>query len=284
MELIYWIIFLMNNLSRRERYKLLEIYKLPQIILTLTKEELFKNGILLNEELSNKEKINAAKSMIKDMKKYSIQFINIYDERYPVYLKTIYDPPIGLFVLGNYNCLNQNILSIVGCRACSDYGKKTAFNMAKEISKYNIVIASGLAKGIDAYAHLGTISVKQKTIAVLGSGVNIIYPKENKNIYEDILKCNGAIISEYLLSTKPLKHNFPERNRIISGISKGVLVIEAKERSGTLITVDFALEQGRDIYAIPGNICSNNSYGTNELIKQGAKLVTNCNDILEDFI
>lgn len=283
MELIYWLIFLMNDLSRKERYTLLEKYKLPQIILTLSKEELLENGIILNEELSNKEKMNVAKLMIKYMKQYNIQFINIYDERYPLNLRSIYDPPIGLFVLGNYNCLNETILSIVGCRVCSDYGKRCAFDIAKEISQNNIVIASGLAKGIDAYAHLGTISAKQRTIAVLGSGVNIIYPKENKPIYEDILKYNGAIVSEYLLSTKPLKQNFPERNRIISGLSKGVLVIEAKERSGTLITVDFALEQGRDIYAIPGNICSNNSYGTNELIKQGAKLVTNYNDILEDF-
>ena len=139
---------------------------------------------------------------------------------------------------------------------------------------------SGLARGIDSYAHQGAIKAKGKTIAVLGSGLDIIYPPENAKLYKEIIMNNGAIITEYPLGSKPEKYHFPERNRIISGLSDGVLVVEAKKKSGTMITVDFALEQGREVYAIPGNISSDSSYGTNELIKEGAIPVTNVNDII----
>ena len=147
------------------------------------------------------------------------------------------------------------------------------------IEDKNINIISGLAKGVDSYAHIGTLSTVGKTIAVVGNGLDSVYPVENKELLYRILKKGGAIISEYPLGTRPEKMNFPARNRIISGMSKGVIVIEAKKKSGTLITVDFALEQGRDVYVIPGNINSVNSAGTNELIKQGAKLVTTYDEI-----
>ncbi len=142
---------------------------------------------------------------------------------------------------------------------------------------------SGGARGIDSFAHKGSILAKKNTIAILGNGLDYIYPPENKILEDKIIENNGLIISEYPLGTKPSKYTFPARNRIISGISDGVLVVEAKEKSGTLITVDFALEQGKNIYAIPGNIDNVNTVGTNELIKQGAKLVSNINDILEDY-
>lgn len=138
-----------------------------------------------------------------------------------------------------------------------------------------------MAKGIDAYSHIGCIRAKGKTIAVLGSGIDQIYPKENKEIYHQILETGGLILSEYVIGTKPDKMNFPARNRIISGLSQGVLVIEAKKKSGTLITVDFALEQGKEIYVIPGNLNSENSIGTNDLLKQGANFVTCVEDILQ---
>ena len=175
--------------------------------------------------------------------------------------------------------LYQKGIAIVGARDATQYGKKIAYNLAKELSEQNIVIISGLAIGIDSYAHKG--SLEKGTIAVLGSGIDNIYPKENLELAREIIKNKGCIISEYPLGTKPEKQNFPQRNRIISGISKGVLVIEAKEQSGTLITVDFALEQGRDVFVLPGNIDSINSIGTNRLIQEGAKLVTTYKEILK---
>lgn len=172
-------------------------------------------------------------------------------------------------------------IAIIGCRLCTKYGENVSKEFAYNLSKKNINIISGLARGIDSFAHIGSLKAQGKTIAVVGSGLDLIYPKENEGIANDIIKNGGAIISEYVIGTKPVARNFPARNRIISGISSGVIVVEAKEKSGTLITVDFALEQGKEVYVIPGNIDSPNSLGTNELIKQGAKLITNINDIFE---
>lgn len=191
---------------------------------------------------------------------------------------------LDYLLCGNISLLNEKTIGIVGCREASDYGRKVAYEFSLELSARNFVIISGMAKGIDSYAHLGALKSSGKTIAILGCGVNIVYPKENIDIYNSILAKGGLVVSEYLISTSPLKKHFPERNRIISGISQSVLVVEAKERSGTLITVDFALEQGKDIYSIPGNIFSVNSYSTNELIKQGAKMVTKVDDIIEDYL
>lgn len=208
-----------------------------------------------------------------------VKIISIEDKNYPERLKYIYNPPKKLYVLGDETLLNKTAIAIIGCRNCSEYGKKVAYQFSQELSQKNIVIISGLARGIDTYAHQGTVCVNKKTIAVLGCGLNVIYPPENKELYKGILQNGGAIISEYPLGTKPLKQHFPARNRIISGLSDGVLVVEARKRSGTLITVEHALEQGKDVYAIPGSIYSSYSEGTNELIKQGAIPVT----CIEDF-
>lgn len=217
--------------------------------------------------------------------KNNIKLINIYDARYPQNIKNIHTPPILIYLMGNDKILNNKNIAIIGCREATNYGLKVAYNIASELSKYNINVVSGFAKGIDSKAHLGCVIAKSKgkTIAVVGNGLDTIYPEQNKELAKLILKSGGAIITEYPLGTKPEKQNFPARNRIISGISDGVLVVEAKEKSGTIITVDFALEQGKNVYCVPGNIDSNNSYGTNNLIKQGAKVFTEMNDILEDL-
>lgn len=215
------------------------------------------------------------------MQKNNISIISIEDKEYPQLLKEIYDPPICLYVKGNKQILNNQALAIIGCREASSYGLKVAQEFAFNISKQNINIISGLARGIDSASHLGAVKANQKTVAILGNGLDTIYPKENIKLAQNILNSGGAIISEYPLGTEPKKENFPARNRIISGMSKGVLVVEAKEKSGTLITVDFALEQGRDVFVVPGNINSINSVGTNDLIKQGAKLVTNWEECIE---
>ena len=179
--------------------------------------------------------------------------------------------------------LKEKSIAIVGCRLCTKYGEIAAKNIAYNLSLNNINIVSGLARGIDTYSHIGCLRGKAKTIAVVGSGLDRVYPEENRNLVDEIVKNEGAVISEYVIGTKPLAQNFPKRNRIISALSEGIVVVEAKKKSGTLITVDFALEQGRELYVVPGNINSTNSYGTNDLIKQGAKIITNVQDILEDL-
>ena len=213
-----------------------------------------------------------------------IEIINQNDIYYPKNLLEIYNPPKQLYVLGDKEILNSFNIAIIGCRLNSKYGENVAKELAYKLSKLGIVITSGLAKGIDTYSHIGCLNAKGKTIAVLGSGLYNIYPKENIKIAKQIVENGGTIISEYEPNEKPRKENFPSRNRIISGISNGVVVVEAKEKSGTFITVDLALEQGKNIFAVPGNILSKNSQGTNELIKQGAKIVTKVEDIIEEYI
>lgn len=209
--------------------------------------------------------------------------IGLKDEIYPRLLKEIVNPPQKLYLIGNQKILNRNMLAIVGSRECSNYGKMVAKQLAYQLSQQGWIIVSGLAKGIDAYSHIGAIQARKPTIAVLGCGVKTIYPKENIGIYQKILQTGGTILSEYQLEEKPLKQHFPARNRIISGMSMGVIVVEAKRRSGTGITVDFALEQGREVFAVPGNITSSYSEGTNQLIQEGAKAVTKLEDILEEL-
>ena len=208
-----------------------------------------------------------------------IKTIRLDDKNYPEKLKHIYGKPQTLYLLGNEKLLNETSIAIIGCRDSSEYGLNNAYKFGYELAKKGICIISGLARGVDTYSHKGALAAKGKTIAVLGCGLDVIYPPENVELYKQIVMNNGAIITEYPLGSKPEKHHFPARNRIISGLSDGVLVVEAKKRSGTLITVEHALEQGKNVYAIPGNITSKNSYGTNELIKEGAIPVTR----IEDF-
>ena len=213
----------------------------------------------------------------------NFEVVTIYDRCYPEQLKHIYDAPKRLYVRGNKNILGNVGIAIVGCRDNTKYGELVSKNLAYNLSKNGINIISGLAKGIDSFAHIGAIYAKGKTIAILGNGIDTIYPKENEMIANKIIEYGGTIISEYPIGSKINKDNFPARNRIISGLSKGIVVVEAKEESGSLITADFALEQGRDVFAVPGSIISRESIGTNELIKQGAIPVTNYKDILSIF-
>ena len=217
---------------------------------------------------------------INEVIKKNMQIIKYEDNKYPKKLKNIYSYPKKLYFIGNIKLLNYRSIAIIGCRKCTKQGAINSYRFGYELAKKGVCIVSGLATGIDTYSHLGALKAKGKTIAVLGSGLDVIYPKENKELYFEIIRSDGLILTEYPLGSKPEKYHFPERNRIISGLSDGVLVIEAKEKSGTLITVDFALEQGKDIYAIPGDITNENSYGTNNLIKEGAIPVT----IVEDII
>ena len=214
--------------------------------------------------------------------KYKVIKINMNSKYYPERLRNIDDAPKELYCLGNLELLNyKNNIAMIGSRNCSSYGERAAKDFAYNLAKEDFCIVSGLAKGIDSFSHIGALNAKGKTIAVLGSGLDNIYPKENIKLVEEIINNNGLVISEYPLGTKPLKYHFPARNRIISGLSDSVLVVEARKNSGTNITVDFALEQGKDVFVIPGNIYSKTSDGTNFLITEGAIPVLSYKDILK---
>jgi len=212
-----------------------------------------------------------------------IKKINITDSGYPEALKHIQGPPQELFVAGELLEEDKNAIAIVGTRQASFYGISEAERFAYELGLLGITIVSGMAKGIDAASHRGAIKAGARTIAVMGTGHDKIYPPEHKKLYEEISK-SGAVITEFPMGTELHPSNFPSRNRIISGLSKGVLVIDAPSKSGALITARFALEQGREVFAVPGNINSAKSAGSNRLIKDGAKLVENVGDILEELL
>ena len=205
------------------------------------------------------------------------------DEDYPEQLREIFDPPPVLWVLGDVKLLARPSIAIVGTRHPSPYGTGMAEILARDLANHRLVILSGMARGIDTYAHKGALTAGGRTVAVWGTGVDVIYPKENKSLAEDILVAGGAIVSEYRLGTFPAPQNFPRRNRIISGISIGVLVVEAGENSGTRVTARCALEQDRDVYAVPGNVTNKNAWGPNTLIKQGAKLVATWEDVWQEL-
>lgn len=221
-----------------------------------------------------------AKGIIDRCSKEKIKILRIIDEEYPEMLKYIPDPPILVYVLGTIP--KTNCIAIVGSRKASGYGTETASKMAFNLVCSDITIVSGMARGIDTAAHNGALEAGGKTVAVLGSGLDVIYPPENKELMKRITK-SGAVISEYPPGTPPSTKNFPCRNRIISGMSLGTLVVEAGIKSGSLITAGCALEQGREVFAIPGNINCINSAGTNKLIKDGAKMVTDVEDVLEEL-
>lgn len=282
-NLKYWIWFSrIEKIGPKTGMYLLEKYKNPERIYKLTKFELM-NNIKITEEIANDILNIEYKQNLEKYEQYlmknNIELITIYDKYYPEKLKNIYDPPIVLYIKGNKNILNDYGIAIVGCRDCSSYGKYVAAKFGYELGINNVSVISGMARGVDTYSHIGNLSAKGKAIAVVGCGLDMVYPPENKGLFDKIIELEGIIVSEYIIGTKPEARNFPRRNRIISGLSDTVIVVEAKEKSGTLITVDFALEQGKDVYVVPGNINSVNSMGTNELLKQGAKLITNIQDI-----
>jgi len=201
------------------------------------------------------------------------------DETYPSRLKNIYDPPPVLYMRGRLRKEDDVAVAIVGSRKTSSYGRAMTERVSQELASRGVTIVSGMARGIDSVAHQGAISAGGRTIAVLGCGVDVVYPPENRNLFQDIID-HGAVLSEFPMGSPPEGSHFPKRNRVISGLSVGVVVVEAGQRSGSLITANCALEQGRDVFAVPGNIGMASSRGTNQLIKQGAKLVESSQDIL----
>ena len=249
-------------------------------------QELEKTGLekkVIDYILIKRPTISPNQEMEK-LAKENIKIITIKNKNYPKLLKEIYDPPALLYIKGEIKQEDEFAIGVVGTRKISQYGKQIVPDIVQELANNKITIISGMALGTDTLAHQAAIAVKGRTIAVLGSGIDTqsIYPYTNKSLSE-IITNNGAVISEYSYGTLPLKQHFPSRNRIISGLSLGTLIIEAPENSGALITARSALEQNRDVFAIPGNIYSLNSKGPNNLIKQGAKPITCAQDILDEL-
>ncbi len=213
----------------------------------------------------------------------NVKVISLDDSAYPSQLKQIYDPPLILYVRGNDAVISQPGIALVGTRHPTPYGLGMAERLSCDLAARGLVIFSGMARGVDTAGHRGALTGKGKTVAVFGTGVDVTYPKENARLMDQMLAAGGAVISEFPMGTFAAPQNFPIRNRIISGISLGVLVVEAAEYSGTRITARCALEQSRDVYAVPGNVTNKNSWGPNTLIKQGAKLVATWEDVWEEL-
>lgn len=236
----------------------------------------------LQELLAARERFDLYK-MMDEIKQANVKLVTLLDDHYPARLKTIFDPPPVLFYRGNL--AEEKILpavAIVGARKATPYGREISSRFASELAQNGVTIVSGLARGVDSAAHRGTLAGNGRTIAVLGCGLDVIYPPENRRLYDEIAN-KGVLLSEFPLGAPPDSRHFPRRNRIISGLSQAVLVIEAAANSGSLITADFALEQGREVFAVPGPITSRLSFGTNNLIRQGARLVQKASDIIEEL-
>ncbi|MGI8554784.1 MAG: DNA-processing protein DprA [Pyrinomonadaceae bacterium] len=236
------------------------------------------------ESIIKREFYAKAEEELAKVREIGGEILILDDGSYPFLLREIDDPPITLYVKGNWRaCFDAPCVGVVGSRRCSTYGENASLMLSRDLAERGICIVSGLARGIDTAAHKGAIEAKGKTIAVLGTGIGQVYPKENAKLVDKILETGGAIVSQFPLETPPLPENFPYRNRIISGLSLGVLIVEASERSGSLITARLAMEQNREVFAVPGNITSKNSFGTNFLIKSGAKLVQQWQDVVHEL-
>jgi DNA processing protein len=285
MDLSYWLMLLKApGLGLQTLYKALKFFENPEKIFLASKTEL-KECKLFDKKtidfLKNPD-FDLIKQDIDWSKKDYCHIITLIDEKYPEQLKKIYDPPPLLYVRGDLDCISLPQIAIIGSRNPSPSGSKNAYEFAKLLSKSGLAITSGMASGIDSNAHIGALKANCPTIAVCGTGLDRIYPARNKSLAHEIVS-KGALVSEFTIGTPPLAKNFPKRNRVISGLSIGTLVVEAGLKSGTMITAKSAMEQGREVFAIPSSIHNPMSKGCHKLIKQGAKLVDNITDIIEEL-
>jgi DNA processing protein len=280
---LFWVaLHLVPGVGPSRFKKLIEKFGDPSLIFKQKGDELSK---IVGERVSREIlsfPIEKAEQEMEKAQRMGIRIINYTEDDYPEVLKYYdYSPPL-LYIKGSLKKIQSEAFAIVGTRRATPYGRLQARKFARELAEQGFLIVSGGARGVDTEAHLGALDVDGKTVAVFGSGLDVIYPPENGKLFERICE-RGALISEYPLGTLPLPENFPKRNRIISALSMGILVIEAGERSGALHTAEWGLEQGKEVFALPGPISSKMSKGTNRLIQEGAKLVTDIRDILEEF-
>ncbi len=279
-----WLtLYLTPGLGPSGLKSLVDHFGSPAKVLAAPKKELLKTAGRLTKKtlaaIGRDEQRDAAAEELVRTARAGITILCWDDENFPVGLKNIPDPPVILYVKGNTGVLNKPAVSMVGSRAASVYGLQMAEELSRQLAVRGFTVISGLALGIDAAAHRGALSGGGETIAVLGCGLDIIYPGQNRELFK-IIPANGAIVSEYPLGTSPDSFRFPARNRLISGLASGVVVVEAARRSGSLITADLALDQGREVFAVPGRADSIKSTGTHRLLQAGAKLVLNVDDII----
>nr|WP_243240328.1 DNA-processing protein DprA [Clostridium cibarium] len=270
----------MLNINEEIKLNLLNKYKDPKIIYDNFLDIINENNIIMNKIKTYKKELFLEKA--EEIYKWTIEnevgLITRDDEDYPEGLKTIKYAPYGLFYKGNKEILKNRIVAIVGSRACTSYGIEVTKLLTKELNSYNITIISGGAKGVDSVAHRTVLNEKGKTIVVLGSGIDVVYPAQNRFLFKEVAN-DGLILSEFIPGTKPLSYNFPRRNRIISALSELVIVVEASDRSGSLITAGYAIEQGRNVMAVPGSIFFKGSSGCNKLIRDGAQIFCSMEDL-----
>ncbi len=273
-----------KGLSVQKQHELLTYFYSAENVFFATRVELQEVSCLtvknIDSIISHKEKV-AIDKYLEELEVLGISYITLACEDYPKNLIDMINPPLVMYYIGEIPKTKLSV-SIIGSRRCTDYGKFVAHKFAKELAKEEITVISGMAVGADTIAHVGCLEGGGKTIAVVGSGLDICYPKSNEKLMKKIIE-NGCVMSEYPPKTLPLAANFPMRNRIISALSDGLIVVEAAMKSGTMITVDYALEQGRTVFTVPGNITSKSSEGTNALLRQGAIPLTDIKDILEEF-
>jgi len=283
-----WIALNMTpGIGPRAAAKLLERFGSAEAVYRATRAELEKVRLLPEavDSIIARATHERAEAEIEIVRKLDGDILILDDGVYPALLREIYDPPIVLYVKGAWSeCLDQPCVAIVGSRKCSTYGQNAASMLARDLAQRGVTIVSGFARGIDAAAHRGAIEGGGRTVAVIGTGIDEVYPRDHKKLADEVLKAGGAIVSQFPLTTPPVSENFPYRNRIISGLSLGVIVVEAAENSGSLITARLAIEQNREVFAVPGNITSRNSFGTNYLIKgAGAKLIQQWQDVAAEL-
>jgi DNA processing protein len=284
-SLLFWVgLTRIEGLGVRGAHQLIGHFGSPQAAYMASLTELEGCGVpaRVAQAIFAQAGLKDAEKEVREVAKADARLIAADSEDYPPLLKQIPDAPLLLYVRGDARSLSQHAVAVVGTRRPSAYGSSVAHRLAHDLAQRQLVVVSGLARGIDSAAHRGALEAKGATVAVLGSGLDVIYPRENKRLAEQITK-SGAVISEFPLGTGPTPENFPIRNRIISGLSLGVVVVEAAEYSGSLITARLAVDQNREVFAVPGNITSAQSFGPNHLIKQGAKLVDQWMDVIEEF-
>ncbi|TAL24565.1 MAG: DNA-protecting protein DprA [Nitrospirae bacterium] len=265
--------------------KLLAVYKKPEAIFSAPYKELCGIGFIKSKKAKNIKEFKGWEKIDTQLKKLESKKINVVtpdSTGYPESLKNIDDSPIVLYTKGSLQKEDRFAIAVVGSRKYSSYGRFAVEKLSTELSSLGFTIVSGMARGIDTLAHAAAVNSGGRTIAVMGSGIDVPYPPENKLLMEKIAN-SGCVMTEFPLGTQPERENFPRRNRLISGLALGVLVVEATADSGSLITASCAADQGKEVFAVPGNINSANSEGTNELIKNGVKLVRNVEDIIEEL-
>jgi DNA processing protein len=283
-----WVALNMTpGIGPRAAAKLLERFGSAEAVFAATRADLERVRLLPEavDSIIARDRHELAELEVEKVRKLGGEILILDDGVYPSLLREIYDPPVALYVKGAWaECLDQPCVALVGSRKCSTYGQNAASMLARDLAQRGITIISGFARGIDAAAHRGAMAGGGRTIAVLGTGIDEVYPRDHKKLATEILDTGGAMVTQFPLATPPVSENFPYRNRIISGLSLGVVVVEAAESSGSLITARLAIEQNREVFAVPGNITSRNSFGTNYLIKgAGAKLVQQWQDIAAEL-